>query len=466
MDLGTALKRLRRAEFIGDGMGLYVGPHELGLAHIHKGLLRVEVREAQTMPLPTTDHPAERRHVLTDAVLGFVRARHLGAAPSVLALHRSFAVFNRIVLPAAAADNLREVVEYEIERIIPIPKSELYYDFTMRAFGAERIEVLVMCVPQAVVREHLDALEDAFLRPRGVVVSSAAIADFFCFCREDAPGPVGFVLGTNGDVEFTLLADQRLVSSVVLPSARTQHAGDIARLVARELTDELVGLGDVALYTAGPSNGSGPLMGAEQLLPLAQNRLQAPPGFFENKDAAVLPAVGAALGAVREGTVAVNLLPAEFRFGEEGSRWLLTAVLSLLLAVALVAWGVSVVARDAMLRKGLQNQLSELEPQVERIKKFEAEASAVRERITTIAGERNRHAVDYLHEVTTILPDDAYLSTFRLRNEQIQLDGFARAASELIPKLEESERFKNVKFASPTTKAQERDRFSITMELE
>ena len=52
------------------------------------------------------------------------------------------------------------------------------------------------------------------------------------------------------------------------------------------------------------------------------------------------------------------------------------------------------------------------------------------------------------------------------RHEQIQLDGFARAASELIPKLEESERFKNVKFASPTTKAQERDRFSISMELE
>ena len=44
--------------------------------------------------------------------------------------------------------------------------------------------------------------------------------------------------------------------------------------------------------------------GAEQLLPLAQNRLQAPPGFFENKEAAVLPAVGAALGIA--GAIAGN----------------------------------------------------------------------------------------------------------------------------------------------------------------
>ena len=207
-------------------------------------------------------------------------------------------------------------------------------------------------------------------------------------------------------------------------------------------------------------------MGADPLLPLAQERLEAPPEFFENDDAALLPAVGAALGAVREGTVSVNLLPAEFRFGEEGSRWLLTAVLSAVLLLTLVAWGVSVVARDTMAQADLDEELTQLEPQVERVKELEAESADLRKRITSIAGERNRHAVEYLFDLTEILPDDAYLTTFRLRNEQIQIDGFARAASELIPKLEDSERFKNVKFASPTTKAQGKDRFSISTELE
>lgn len=468
MDLGSTFRRLRRAEFMGDGLGLYVGPHEVGMAHLRKGFLRVAVRETLSVPLPSTEHPAERRHALTDAVVGFVRTRKLGSAPAVLALHRSQALFNRLLLPAAAAENLRDVVEYEMERIIPLPKSELYYDFTMRRFGADRIEVLVMCVPQAAVREYLDILDDALIRPQGVVVSSAAIADFFCFCREMAEGPVAFLLSADGDVELTLLNDRRLVSSVLLPKARTQGDDGFARLVARELTDELVGVSDVAFYSWGIANGRGPappLLGAEELLPLARDHLDAPEEFFADPDPAVLPAVGAALGAVRESTVAVNFLQGELR-GAEGARWLLTAVLMLLLVIVSAAWGVGVVARDAMRRAELEAELARLRPQKAGVRTLEDEAAELRKQIETIAENRDRHAVEYLHEVTELLPDDAYLTTFRLRGKQIQLDGFARAASELIPKLEESEHFKNVKFSSPTTKAQGRDRFSIALELE
>jgi general secretion pathway protein L len=404
--------------------------------------------------------------VLTDSVRGFVRERNLSAAAAVLALHRSLALFNRLVLPAAAAENLRDVVEYEIERVIPLPKSELYYDFSMRPFGAERIEVLLMCVPQAVVREHLDALEDALLRPRGVVVSSAAVADFFYFCREDVLGPVGFILGAEGGLEFTLLTDRRLVSSVVVPASRAEPESDLARFVAREITDELVGINDVALYALGSSNGGGRPLGAEDLLSLARERLEAPDEFFDRQDAAVVPAVGAALGAVREGTVTVNFLPLGSRVGAEGGRWLLTAVLLFILAIVSLVWGVSTVTRNAMLRTELAAEVERLEPEVERVRQIEKDAEDLRGKIETIAEERNRHAVDFLHEVTKLLPEDAYLTTFRLRSNQVQLDGFARAASELIPTLEESELFKNVRFLSPTTKAEGRDRFSISMELE
>jgi general secretion pathway protein L len=467
MDLGETLKRLRKAEFIGDGLGIYVGPHEVGLAHLAKGIFRVSVRDALAVPLPGKDHPAERRHVLTDTVLGFVRARKLGAAPSVLALHRGEALYNRLVLPAAAAENLREVVEYEMDRIVPLPKSELFYDFTQRPFGADRLEVLVMCMPQAAVREHLEALKDALVQPQGVVVASAAIADFFCFCRNDAVGPAAFLMRADGDLEFALVAGGRLVSSVLLPTQRAGQPWDCGRLVARELTDELVGVTDVALYRWGVMNGSGPaaMRGAEDILPLGEGRFDAPQGFFAEQDQAVLPALGAALGAVRESTIAVNFLHGEVRVGG-GARWLLTAVLLLVLVVASLAWGVSVVAIDVMERAELDAELTRLRPKMAGVKEMESEAESLRRQIETISEGRDRHAIDALSEVTNLLPDDAYLTTFRLRGGQIQLDGFARAASELIPKLEASARFKNVKFASPTTKAQGRDRFSIAMELE
>jgi Tfp pilus assembly protein PilN len=354
-----------------------------------------------------------------------------------------------------------------MERVIPLPKSELYYDFTVRPFGAERVEVLVMCLPQAAVREYLEALEDALVRPRGVVVSSAAIADFFCFCREGASGPVGFLLRTDGDMEFALLAERRLVSSVLFPTSRAKGEGDFARLLTREITDELLGVGDLTLYRLGSANGASPVsfLAAEELLPIGQDRFDAPPDFFAAQDPAVLPALGAALGAVREGGVAVNFLPGEAR-GSEGTRWLLTAVLVLVLIVVSLAWGVSVVATDAMRRRELEAELERLRPVVATVKQMEEGGADLRRQIESVVADLNRHTVEYLREVTELLPDDAYLTTFRFRGDQLQLDGFARAASELIPKLEQSDHFENVKFASPTTKAQGRDRFSIALEIE
>jgi general secretion pathway protein L len=372
------------------------------------------------------------------------------------------------VLPAAAQENVRDVVEYEMERIIPLPKSDLYYEFTTRPFGADRIEVLVMCLPQAVVKEHLEALEEALVRPRGVVVSSAAIGDFYCFCREDETGPVALLLGANGDLELALVADRRLVASVVLPTARVREEADCARLVVRELTDELLGLGDVAFFTWGTMNGSGPTvptLGAEGLLSLGQGRLEAPAELYASQEAALLPAIGAALGAVRENTVSVNFLRGASG-AAEGGRWLVTAVLLLVLVLVSLTFGVSVVARDAMLRAQLDGELERLRPQVAGVKQREEEGAALRRQIEIVTTGQNRHSVDLLREVTELLPDDAYLTTFRLRGNQVQLDGFARAASELIPKLDTSKHFKDVKFGSPTTKAQGRDRFSITMELE
>jgi Tfp pilus assembly protein PilN len=470
MDVGALLDRLRRAEFFGDGLGIHVGAHELGLAHLSKRFFRVALRDYRTVPLPGKDHPVDRRHVLADAVLSFVRECRLDGAPVFLSVPRSEAVFNRLALPAAAADSLAQVIEYELERVIPLPKEEVHYAFTTRPFGADRLEVLLMCIPRAVLREHLDALEDAFVRPRGVVVASAAIADFFCFCQQAVRGPVGFLVGGNGDLEFTLIAEGRIVSSLLLPRPLVRAEADLARLLARELTDELVGVEDVLLYQWRAGNGSGPpeaLLGAAELVPLARERLEAPAEFFETRDAgALLPAVGAALDAVHEGTVAVNLLPAESRGGAESAPGLLTMVLLLLAALLGLAWGVSTVVRDEMESAALEAEIARIGPRVEEIKREEEAAAELRGQVESLTAADGRRAVLMLEELTKLIPDDAYLTTFRLHGQQVQLDGFARAAADLISKIEGSERFKNVKFTSPTTKAQGLDRYSITMELE
>ena len=77
----------------------------------------------------------------------------------MLCVPRSEAAFNRVLLPAAAQENLAQVLEYEIENLIPLPREEIYYDYSARDQGEERLEVLLMCIPRQVVQGYLDALE-------------------------------------------------------------------------------------------------------------------------------------------------------------------------------------------------------------------------------------------------------------------------------------------------------------------
>ena len=184
MTLGELSQRLKRADFV-DGLGIYVGAHEVALAHLRKRLFQVTVRGTRTVRCraPTSPTSAGRRSPRrspTSRATGGVDARR-----TVLCVPRSEAAFNRVLLPAAAKENLAQVLEYEIENLIPLPREEIYYDYSARDQGEERLEVLLMCIPRQVVQGYLDALEQATVRPRGIVLASTAIADFVTFCRGD-----------------------------------------------------------------------------------------------------------------------------------------------------------------------------------------------------------------------------------------------------------------------------------------
>lgn len=72
-------------------------------------------------------------------------------------------------------------------------------------------------------------------------------------------------------------------------------------------------------------------------------------------------------------------------------------------------------------------------------------------------------AVAVLEALSTILPDDTYLTDMSLESGRLRISGISGRATELVPLLENSGRFKNASFYAPTTRVAGRsgDRFSI-----
>jgi general secretion pathway protein L len=465
---GELSQRLRRADFL-DGLGIYVGTHEVALAHVSKRFFNVSLKRARTFPLPTADRPAERRQALTQAVLAFVAERRVDTRRAYLCLPREEALFNRVVLPAAARENLAQVLEYDLDHLVPLPKDQLFLDWSVRSLGEDRIEVLLMCIPREVVRVYLETLGDAFVRPRGIVLASTAIADYLAFCQGgDARGPIGLMIGDGRSVELALLSNGRLVASQLVPAQQIASPAELSRSLARQLADGAVAAEEMQLFRWQLANGSGPTLpdvGDGDLVRLASGRLEAPTEFFEARDPAVLPALGAALDAVREGSVPVNLLPTEGRLRDEGIS-LTTIVLFALAGVLLLVWGGSALLKDELLRRQLRDELAARAPQVEEAKNAQSEIEDYRHQLEILAPAQERRVTVILKELSDLIPQDAHLTSLNMRQERLTLEGLARSASELVPALDKSKLFRNVSFSSPTTKTGDKERFTLTLEVE
>jgi general secretion pathway protein L len=467
MTLGELSQRLRRADFL-DGLGIYVGAHEVALAHVVKKFFTVALRHARIFPLPPATRAGERRQALATAVLTFAREHSVDTRRAYLCLPRAEAAFTRVVLPAAARQNLSQVIEYEIDHLIPLPRDQVYFDYSARALGDDRLEVLLVCIPRERVREYLAALEDAFVHPRGIVLASTAIADYLAFCRGGAEGPVALLLGAGGAVEFALLAGGRLVASQLVPASRVAAPADLSRSLARQLADGSFAPEEVQLYRWEMSNGAGPPLpplGDGDLVTLAAGRLQAPAEFFDAHEPALLPAVGAALDAVREGTVPVNLLPEEGRAHDEGLS-VVTIVLAAMTLVLVTLWGTSAIVKDYLLRNQVRAQVESIAPQVAEARALQDEISELRKQLDVLVAGQDRRVTALLKELSEVVPADAYLTSLNMRSDRLTLDGFARSASDLISALEKSKHFKNVSFTSPTTRTGDKERFSLVAELE
>jgi Tfp pilus assembly protein PilN len=466
--LAELAQRIRRADFL-DGVGIYVGTHEVALAHVVKRFFTVALRHARTYPLPPPARAGERRQALAQAVLTFAGENKIDTRRAYLCLPRAEAACNRVLLPAAARENLAQVLEYEIEHLVPLPRDQVYFDYSARPLGEDRLEVLLTCIPREIVRVHLEALEDAFVRPRGIVLTSTAIADYLAFCRGETRAPLGLLISGSEVVELALVTDGRLVASQLFPAARIAAPAELSRSFARQLADGFVSADDVELYRWELGNGAGPALpevGEANLANLAAGRLEAPTDFFERPEPALLPALGAALDAVREGTVPVNLLPAEGRRLSDEGLSLVTVVLVAVLGVLLLVWGGSAIVKDELIRRQVRDELAAVGPQVKQVKALEDEIAEMRRQLEILTGGENRRATVLLKELSEIVPADAYLTALNLRGGRLTMDGFARSASDLIAALEKSKHFKNVSFTSPTTKAGDKDRFSLVAEIE
>lgn len=468
VDLTASFQRLAKVDYL-DGLGIALGTNEMSLVHMAKRFFQVGLRHVRTVPLPEAG--TERLDTFETALTQFLDDIEVRPDHVVLSLPRQAASVSRLMVPEAAQASLDQVIGYEVERLLPFPQEDIYYDYLTYPVGGEenRLGVVLFCLPRSEVEDHLSILSAAQVRPHMVTISSSAQVSALISCVPSLNsacvlvGPEGEKFGLN------FIEKQQLIASHLFSHRQAEEAEGIVDIIAQGITRNLPGaVVDETPLFAWSMNGTLPVACDEEhdLSALAMARFSVTPELGFSPSA--LPGLGAALQALGEVTTGINLLPVEKRAQREKRLSALTLVLVGLVVVLLVAWATGEIVQRRRAYNFLTQQVDTLKPEVDQVLKYQAEADRLESRVTLLSAEMQKRLLPLISYLSEAIPTDMYLTSLRYRDGGVELSGIATAkpASELIAALNALPCLKHVAPKAPFTTTANGETFTLGAQVQ
>lgn len=445
-----------------DGLGVYLDESALTLVHVEKGLPGLSVQHLQHLPLPPAG-PEELAPILKDLISSW----GLEACPVSLAVSSNFGFLQQVSLPSVAAENLAQVVNYELDRFLPLPAEKLYFDFQVLAESEAKIPIVLMAVLREPVERCLQLLREATLRPMSLELGPLSAANAFVILAGGMPAS-WLVLHLESDsFELGHIQGTTLKSLV---RGRALAAKTIPREIKGQIEDmRTQGQDPKVLCLYGPGRAD-QLMGA---LTAAGLEFIHPSRFSlkglspEAELGRVLPAVGAALRSLGKVPLEANLLPAKERAAISFGGFSFMKVALLVFLGLCLLWAGSAFIHKRVALYQVNRQIATLTPQARQVEGQLEESRALAKQIESlrIIGQ-TPDKLKILKDLTQLIPKNTWLFNFHISKQNLDISGMSKSASDLIPLLEKSGWLQKTEFASPiVTDANKLEHFNIKAEI-
>jgi Tfp pilus assembly protein PilN len=410
----------------------------------------------------------------------FFRSNRLSKENIVLGIPRRDLVFRYLDLPSEVADNLKQVVHYQVQSFEPTEEDKFYYDYVPMGGngGRKRITILLVMIKKALLDDHLRFLRGIGIRPGMVLGSSIALSNVFLRNRKDVQDKT-YILADLGTFSLELMAVHH--GAFAYSREVDREAGQTWKdLILREIDEA------VSKIRLGPDGTLEKIMLAGEASALAQEEIKAEvpdcellknsipfdvPGENVRHFQEAISSLGLAFtGMARRPAIKLNLLPAELRMRQTRWAYVPAALFGLAIVALLLALAFHDMVQNRILIRKLDQEIQALKVPVEKVQSYRSRADALEKKIKSmeeLLSKRDMN-LEILQELTTILPPDTYLSTFSNRDGTIQIAGSSGSSSDLIPKLEKSSLLKDVSTRGPIFKDPRtgKDRFTFEAKLE
>ena len=188
-----------------------------------------------------------------------------------------------------------------------------------------------------------------------------------------------------------------------------------------------------------------------------------------------IPCLSAAIGLALKGlqgvALDVNFIPRELRPKRKKNWSLICGVaVMVLFLLGISSFTISFFVKERIYLTELSERIDALKGRVKEIEQMQGEIADIENKMGSVekikVGDISKLKI--LKELTQIIPKEMWLTRFSYNEKKgerrVDLSGYAEAASEIIPILEESELFEDVKFKSSIVKDKKSDKekFNVT----
>ena len=236
-------------------VGLDISDLSIKLVQLNKIRGKIKVQALGKLTLPPgiiTNGAINDRAELIKAIKKIIAAPGYGKVSSeeaAVCLPESKTFIKRIEV-AKSPNSLADVIGAEIEKHVPMSKSEIYYDWQVTAELADKYQVLIGAAPKEIVDQYAQLLDDAKLSVAAMEIEPTAICR--CLLKEEAPeakpaaaplkpegtAPLNYGIIDIGANHTCLIfySDNTIVFSVSMPISGEEITAKISRTL--DLTPE------------------------------------------------------------------------------------------------------------------------------------------------------------------------------------------------------------------------------------
>lgn len=440
-------------------LGIDIGDRYVRLTYLKASFKGIQLAAHGAYPLKADCPLEEKIELIGGAIREFLRENRVSPAAVFLGVPRHAAIVKYVQLPLSVKENLRDTLGYEMEKHIPLPADEIYFDYVIVAEDkdAGKLKLLLVASRKSWIDAYLNLATHIGVGISGIEISSTAIANYFTGL-DGSVGKDGCAIVSLRDDHLEIDGLRAGFLDYSRSVDRAEWGSDLHAFIARELERgrESLGAEQDRLHAV--------FCGFEEHPEVVDNftaddRLDIRRVDLSRRGVpspVMIPAYGLALKGLRKQQTDINLAPKERRKRPNRAGQYTMVVLAGLLILLAFAWGGGSILSKQLYLRGLDAEIDRLAVEVKNIEQTRTKCEALEGRIDYLGRlfETSPPVLDVFRELSLMIPKTAWVANFTFSEGEVKIDGRSEASSELIPSLESSPLFSDVAFISSITRDQ------------